>query len=102
MRPRTEGEPRPGRSRIAPPKTWADAVRAFLDHHRTRRRSELTLKWYAADLRRFAEWFEGENGEEPALGAIDGEALLDFQGHLASRPIATRDRATKQVTKRKP
>src|SRR3954447_26784851 len=94
MRQRAGGEPKPGRSRMAPPRTWADAVRGFLDHHRTRRRSELTLRWYRADLDLFAAWFKESGGEEPGLAAIDAEALLDFQDHLAGRVIEGKGGAT--------
>src|SRR3954471_14052079 len=103
MQPRTSGEPRPGRSRITAPKTWADAVRAFLDHHRTRRRSELTLKWYRADLDRFAAWYRQSRGEEPSHRAIDAEVMLDFQEHLTGTGIEARDPFTgKKVKARKP
>ena len=91
------------RGRIAPPKTWADTVTRFIDHHRTRRRSELTLRWYRADLDLFAAWYREARGEEPALAAIDAEALLDFQEHLAGRVIEAKDPATgKKVKARKP
>jgi integrase/recombinase XerD len=105
MQPRTGSRPKPGRSRLsrqAAPKTWADAVRVFLDHHRTRRRSELTLKWYRADLDQFAAWYEESRGEEPSLTAIDAEALLDFQEHMAGKVIEGKDGATGKVLKRKP
>jgi site-specific recombinase XerD len=101
MRPRTQ--PKAGRSRIAPPKTWADAVRGFLDHHRTRRRSEITLRWYRADLDLFAAWYRASRGEEPGLAAIDAEVMLDFQEHLTGRVIEARDPTTgKKVKARKP
>src|SRR3954469_16155894 len=105
MQPRTRSRPKPGRSRLsrqAAPKMWADAVRGFLDHHRTRRRSELTLRWYRADLDRFAAWFEQSRGEEPSLGAIDAEALLDFQEDLAGKVIGGKDGAARKATGRKP
>src|SRR4051812_34205104 len=103
MGQRTGSRPAAGRSRIAAPKSWADAVRAFLDHHRTRRRSELTLRWYRADLDQFAAWFKESRGEEPSYRAIDAEALLDFQEHLAGKLIEARDPATKKKVKsRKP
>src|SRR4051794_13427967 len=100
---RTRSQPKAGRSRIAPPKTWADTVTRFIDHHRTRRRSELTLKWYRADLDLFAAWSRESRGEDPSLAAIDAEALLDFQDHLKGRAIEATDPATgKKVTRRKP
>src|SRR3954469_22116559 len=102
MRPRARTQPKTGRSRITPPKTWADAVRAFLDHHRTRRRSELTLRWYRADLDLFAAWFKESRGEEPSHTAIDAEALLDFQEHMAGKVIEGKDGATGKKLKRKP
>src|SRR4051794_27720673 len=105
MKPKTRTRPVAGRSRIGAPRTWADAVRAFLDHHRTRRRSELTLRWYRADLDQFAAWFKQSRGEEPSLGAIDAEALLDFQEDLAGKLIETKVSGTGKVAakaKRKP
>src|SRR3954452_9385745 len=104
VKPKTRIRPRPGRPRIGAPRSWADAVRAFLEHHRTRRRSELTLRWYRADLDRFAGWFKESRGEEPGLGTICAEALLDFQAHLAGKLIEAEYRATRRVTrgKRKP
>src|SRR3954451_18077919 len=101
MRPRPRAEPKPGRSRIAAPRTWADAVRVFLDHHRTRRRSELTLRWYRADLDRFAAWYKESRGEEPSLTAIDAEALLDFQEHLAGKVSEGKGGAAGKKPKRK-
>src|SRR4051794_6516701 len=102
MKPKPRIRPRAGRSRIGAPRTWADAVRVFLDHHRTRRRSELTLRWYRADLDLFAAWFKESRGEEPALAAIDAEALLDFQEHLAGKVIEGKGGATGRKLKRKP
>src|SRR3954470_24130858 len=100
VKPKTRTRPAAGRSRIGAPRSWADAVRAFLDHHRTRRRSELTLRWYRADLDRFAAWFEQSRGEEPSLGAIDAEALLDFQEDLAGKVIGGKDGAARKATGR--
>src|SRR3954451_7461744 len=102
MRPRAGTQPKAGRSRITPPKTWADAVRAFLDHHRTRRRSELTLRWYRADLDQFGAWFKESRGGEPDYRAIDAELMLDFQEHLAGKLIEARHPATGKGVKRKP
>ena len=99
MRPRTRTQPKAGRSRIAAPKAWADAVRAFLDHHRTRRRSELTLRWYRADLDQFAAWHREARGEGPDYRAIDAEAMLDFQEHLAGKLIESRDAKTGKKVK---
>src|SRR3954463_6638536 len=87
MQPRARSQPKPGRSRTTAPKTWRDAVTKFIDHHRTRRRSELTLKWYRADLDLFAAWSREARGEDPSLAAIDAEALLDFQDHLKGKVI---------------
>src|SRR3954452_24919417 len=86
---------RTARQGIAPPKTWPDAVTRFIDHHRTRRRSELTLRWYRADLDQFTAWHRESRGGEPDYRAIDAETLLDFQEHLAGKLIETRDRKTK-------
>src|SRR3954449_8348483 len=98
MRPgtgnRPKASPKAGRPRIAPPKTWEDTVTRFIDSHRTRRRSELTLRWYSADLAVFAAWYRTARGEDPALGAIDAEALLDFMDHLKSRAIESTDPKT--------
>src|SRR4051794_3155247 len=103
MGPRKRGGPKPGRSRPAAPKTWSDAVGRFIDHHRTRRRSELTLKWYRADLDQFAAWHKAARGEEPSYRAIDAEALLDFMDELKGRMIETTDATTgKVVTRRRP
>src|SRR3954447_24111030 len=103
MPPRARTRPAPGRSRVAPPRTWAEAVTRFIDHHRTRRRSELTLKWYRADLDLFAAWHREARGGEPALDALDAEALLDFQEDLKGRVIGAKDPATGKVVKaRKP
>src|SRR3954454_23033548 len=103
MGPRKRGGPRPGRSRPAPPRTRSDAVGRFIDHHRTRRRSELTLRWYRADLDLFAAWHRKARGEDPSLPAIDSEALLDFQDHPKGRVIEATDPTTgKKVKARKP
>src|SRR3954447_6915497 len=103
VKPKTRTRRAAGRSRIGAPGSWADAVRAFLDHHRTRRRSELTLRWYRADLDRFAAWFKQSRGEEPSLGAIDAEALLDFQEDLAGKVIETKVPGIgKKAARRKP
>src|SRR3954451_2680456 len=99
---RTYNMARTARQRIAPPRTWDDAVTRFIDHHRTRRRSELTLRWYAADLAAFAAWHREARGEAPSLPAIDAEALLDFQDHLKARTIEATDRATGRAVQRKP
>src|SRR3954451_6074210 len=76
---------RTARPRIAPPRTWEDAVTRFIDHHRTRRRSELTLRWYRADLDLFAAWYRESRGEAPSLAAIDAEVMLDWQEHMAGK-----------------
>src|SRR3954449_4030639 len=98
MRPgtgnRPKAGPKAGRPRVAPPKTWEDTVTRFIDSHRTRRRSELTLRWYAADLALFAAWHRAARGEDPSLGAIDAEALLDFLDHLRDRGVETKGQAT--------
>src|SRR3954451_4348157 len=98
MRPgtgnRPKASPKAGRPRIAPPKTWEDTVTRFIDSHRTRRRSELTLGWYAADLAVFGAWYREARGESPSLAAIDAEALLDFMDHLKGRPIEAKGPAT--------
>src|SRR3954452_10171965 len=99
---RTYNMGRTARPRIAPQRTWDDAVTRFIDHHRTRRRSELTLRWYAADLAAFAAWHREARGGEPSLAAIDEEALLDFQDDRKARTIETTDPKTKKVLKRKP
>src|SRR4051794_17332485 len=99
---RTRSQPKAGRSRIAPPRTWEDAVTRFIDHHRTRRRSELTLRWYRADLDQFAVWHREARGEAPSLAAIDAEVMLDFQEHLAGKVIEGKDGATGKTLKRKP
>src|SRR3954464_8255738 len=78
VKPKTRTRPAAGRSRIGAPRSWADAVRAFLDHHRTRRRSELTLRWYRADLDRFTGWYRESRGQEPDYRSIDAATLLDF------------------------
>src|SRR4051794_5954166 len=102
MRPRTRGEARPARQRTAPPKTCDDTINRFLNHHRTRRRSDLTIRGYQNDFAAFAKWFEDYRREGSSLNAIDAEVMLDFQEHLASRLIATRDPATEKVTTGRP
>jgi integrase/recombinase XerC len=103
MRPRTRSEPRPGRAKTTAPKEWPDAVRAFLDHHRLRRRSELTLRWYQADLDQFAAWYRKARGCEPGYRDIDAEDMLDFQEHLAGKVIKVKDgRTGKMVPAREP
>src|SRR4051812_35994377 len=103
MGPRKRPGPRPGRSRPAAPKTWADAVTRFIDHHRTRRRSELTLRAYREDLDRFTAWHKAARGEEPTLAAIDAETLLDFMDELKGRMIEATDPTTgKKVKARRP
>src|SRR3954463_7603181 len=87
---------RTARPRIAPPRTWEDAVTRFIDHHRTRRRSELTLRWYRADLDLFTAWHKESRGEEPDLATIDGESLLDFMDHLKGRAIGAKGPTTRK------
>src|SRR5690349_10973906 len=94
MPPRARIRPAPVRSRIAPPKTWADAVTRFVDHHRTRRRSDLTLRAYRADLDLFTAWHREARGEDPSIEAIDAESLLDYQDHLRGRAIGAKDPRT--------
>src|SRR4051794_9331749 len=100
---RTYNMDRTARPRIAPPRTWPDAVTRFIDHHRTRRRSELTLRWYRADLDLFTAWHRESRGQEPDYRAIDAEVMLDFQEHLAGKVIGARGPAKgKAVKARKP
>src|SRR3954471_19912712 len=84
---RTYNAGRTARGRIAPPRSWDDTVTRFIDHHRTRRRSELTLRWYAADLAAFAAWHREARGADPSLESIDAEGLLNFRDHLEARTI---------------
>src|SRR3954462_8338620 len=101
-RPRARADAKPGRSKVAPPRTWPDAVTRFIDHHRTRRRSELTLRWYRADLDLFTAWHRESRGREPDYRAIDAEVMLDFQEHLAGRVIGVKGPGTgKKVKARK-
>src|SRR4051812_28093802 len=102
MGPKTGADAKPSKTKTSPPKTWEDAVSRFINHHRTRRRSELTLRWYQNDLDAFAGWHREARGEAPSLAAIDAECMLDFQDHLKGRVIETKDPTSRKVLGRKP